>query len=344
MPSVATAGFWAYDGGVKSLARALGLALLVTLAIGLPGRPARAAKESPGAADSAKAHFKLGRTHYQLGEYRDALVEFKEAYRLKQDASFLFNIGQCHRQLGELAEAIKLYGSYLREAPDAPNRAEVERFVREMKETLEKREREEAASAPPSEPEPAPAPAAVPGALPAAAPAPAPVPAPAPPRDGELEISSQPAQANFLVNRMSVGTQSPVHLRLPPGLYSVAIEKEGFLGAEGAVALIGGERVAVMGKLPQVKRHGWRGLGHAFVATAVVGEGFAITGHVLANRSFTGTDRFHKFSTMEKVGQGVAISAAVLAVACYVGDWLVNRGNVDPGPPGPLQPVPPEAR
>jgi hypothetical protein len=47
---------------------------------------------------------------------------------------------------------------------------------------------------------------------------------------------------------------------------------------------------------------------------------------------------------MEKVGQGVAISAAVLAVACYVGDWLVNRGNVDPGPPALLQPMSPEAR
>jgi hypothetical protein len=47
---------------------------------------------------------------------------------------------------------------------------------------------------------------------------------------------------------------------------------------------------------------------------------------------------------MEKVGQAVAISAAVLAVACYVGDWLVNRGNVDPGPPSLLQPMSPEAR
>jgi hypothetical protein len=80
------------------------------------------------------------------------------------------------------------------------------------------------------------------------------------------------------------------------------------------------------------------------VVTAALGEAAGITGHIMANRSFQGTDRFNKFSNTEKIGQGIAISAAVLAVACYVGDWLVNRGNVDPGPPGPLQPMPPEPR
>jgi len=143
---------------------------------------------------------------------------------------------------------------------------------------------------------------------------------------------------------MPVGTRGPVQLRLPPGLYSVAIEREGFRGAAGAVALIAGEHVAVKGSLLRVKRHGWRGLGHAFLAAALLGEGAGIAGHVLANRSFQGTDRFDRFSTMEKVGHGVAISAGVLAVACYVGDWLVNRRNVDPGPPGLLQPITPEAR
>jgi hypothetical protein len=338
--------------------------LAFALGIGAPAGEARAADASPSAAGSAKAHFKLGRTHYQLGEYRDALVEFKEAYRLKQDASFLFNIAQCHRQLEEYAEAIKLYGSYLREAPDAPNRSEVERFIREMREALDKREKQEEAAAvsapvPPGAPVvPLPPVGAPPAATPAAesapvasAPAPAQVPAPPPqvappahPAMAELAIASEPEEAKFFVNRMAVGTRSPVQLRLPPGLYSVSIERDGFLGAEGAIALIAGEQTAVKGKLLQVKRHGWRGLGHAFVVTALLGEAAGIAGHVLANRSFQGTDRYERFSTMEKVGQGVAISAAVLAVACYVGDWLVNRGNVDPGPPSLLVPVAGEAR
>lgn len=327
--------------------------LFIALGGAIAGR-AQAADESSAAAGSAKAHYKLGRTHYQLGEYRDALTEFKEAYRLKQDASFLFNIAQCHRQLSEYAEAIKLYGSYLREAPEAGNRAEVERQVRELKEALEKREREEAAA-----PAPVPATAAsvpdvslAPVAPPApTTPVPPPSPAPtaiappvAPPAEGELEIASEPMEANFYVNRMAVGTRSPVRLRLPPGLYSVSVEKDGFRGAEGAVALIAGEHAGVAGKLLQVKRHPWRGLGHAFVATAAVGEAAGIVGHVMGNRTFQGTKDFHTFTTIEKVGQSVAISAVVLAVACYVGDWLVNRGNAEPGPPSLLAPTQPEAR
>ena len=345
------------------------LASLVMAIVNGPARGAEAAEDAADAAGSAKAHYKLARTHYQLGEYRDALTEFKEAYRLKQDASFLYNMAQCLRQLGDYAEAIKLYGSYLREAPSAPNRAEVERFVREMKDALDKREKQEAASAATAVATPAatvagvspvPSPAAPDAGstpvAPTAAPSPtalAPVPAPvvpaparepAQPVQAELQIASEPSEAKFFVNHMAVGAVSPVKLRLPPGLYAVSIERDGFRGAEGAVALIAGERSAVTGKLLRVKTHGWRGLGHVFVALAVLSEGSGIAGHILANRSFQGTDHFNKFSTMEKIGQGVAISSAVLAAGCYVADWLVNRKNFDPGPPGLLAPIAPEAQ
>ena len=92
--------------------------------------------------------------HYQLGEYREALKEFKEAYRLKQDPSFLYNIAQCHRQLREYSEAIKLYGNYLREAPDADNRDEVERQIRDLKAAAEKQRQEQASAPPVAVPEP----------------------------------------------------------------------------------------------------------------------------------------------------------------------------------------------
>jgi tetratricopeptide (TPR) repeat protein len=70
-----------------------------------------------------------GMTHYNLGEYKDALADFKEAYRLRHDPAFLFNIGQAHRQLGEPEDAAREYRAYLREAPDTPNRKEVEKFI-----------------------------------------------------------------------------------------------------------------------------------------------------------------------------------------------------------------------
>jgi tetratricopeptide (TPR) repeat protein len=109
----------------------------------------RAADKTVGAAETAKAHYKQGRMHYQLGEYREALKEFREAYRLKQDASFLYNIAQCHRQLGEYSEAIKLYGNYLREAPDAGNRAEVERQIRALKPAAERQRHVQRCGKPP---------------------------------------------------------------------------------------------------------------------------------------------------------------------------------------------------
>jgi Flp pilus assembly protein TadD len=46
----------------------------------------KAADATAALAATAKAHFKQGRMHYQLGEYREALKELKEAYRLKQDS------------------------------------------------------------------------------------------------------------------------------------------------------------------------------------------------------------------------------------------------------------------
>ncbi len=341
----------AYDGCVaRPLARIPSVVLVILITVGL-GSSIRAAgdsaKDSVGA---ARAHFKQGRTHYQLGEYREALKEFKDAYLLKQDASFLYNIAQCHRQLGELSDAVKLYSSYLREAPDAPNRAEVERQIRDLKTAIEqKRQQEEQAAAaaaplaaPPKGEEPVPVPFVAP-APPAPAPASAPsAPITAPvevPKDAELEVIATPPEANILVNHITVGMRGPVNLRLPPGLYSVALERTGFRGAEGAVTLIAGDHTAVAGNLARVKTHGWRGLGTTFVVLGVVAETGGIVGHILANRRFAGTDDFNRFATIEKISQATAITSATLAITCYVLDWVVNRGNVDPGPPSLLAPA-----
>jgi tetratricopeptide (TPR) repeat protein len=81
---------------------------------------------------SARAHYEQAVSHYNLDEFAPALAEFREAYRLKPDPSFLFNIAQCHRRLGENEEALDFYRKYLRSMPDAPNRADVERTIAEL--------------------------------------------------------------------------------------------------------------------------------------------------------------------------------------------------------------------
>lgn len=80
----------------------------------------------------AKAHYATGVRHFDLSEFDAALTEFKEAYRNKPDPVFLYNIGQCHRRLGHTEDAITFYQTYLRKAPDAKNRDEVERRIKEL--------------------------------------------------------------------------------------------------------------------------------------------------------------------------------------------------------------------
>jgi tetratricopeptide (TPR) repeat protein len=80
----------------------------------------------------AKAKYESGVRHYDLSEWEPALLDFKEAYRNKPDPVFLYNIAQCHRKLGHAEEAITFYQTYLRRAPDANNREEVERRISEL--------------------------------------------------------------------------------------------------------------------------------------------------------------------------------------------------------------------
>ena len=173
-------------------ARRLASALVLAL-VGLG--PAFAAEPSREAKQEAKARFVAGQSHYNLNEFSQALVEFKEAYRLLPDPVFLYNSGQCERQLGHPEEAIRFYRSYLREQPKAPNRQDVVHKIDEMEAALKAKaaEAEKAPSAPsePSEPgkptasptEPPPAQAGAPAQKVQSEPAPA----------EKAELAGQPA-------------------------------------------------------------------------------------------------------------------------------------------------------
>jgi tetratricopeptide (TPR) repeat protein len=97
--------------------------------LGIVGRSGSARGEDVAA---ARAAFERGTKAYNLAEYGRALESYKEAYNIKADPALLFNIAQCHRLLGHTDEAIAIYRSYLREAPDAKNRADVEKRIEEL--------------------------------------------------------------------------------------------------------------------------------------------------------------------------------------------------------------------
>src|SRR3954452_22009272 len=85
---------------------------------------------------AAKKHFEDGTTAFNLGDFRKAVEEYKAAYQLRPDAVFLYNIAQSYRQGNDLTNALFFYKSYLRNAPNARNKSEVERRVAALEQEL----------------------------------------------------------------------------------------------------------------------------------------------------------------------------------------------------------------
>jgi tetratricopeptide (TPR) repeat protein len=115
--------------------------LLVTFVmLGRPGGSLVPGVGSAWAMDKAKARaaYRSGSQHYDLGEFAEALADFKEAYRNFEEPIFLFNIAQCHRQLGQIDLAIRFFRTYLAKAPTAQNRAAVEDTLDKLKVEQEK--------------------------------------------------------------------------------------------------------------------------------------------------------------------------------------------------------------
>lgn len=96
-------------------------ALALVLAAGL------AAPALPRADDVAlaRARFKAGADLYKARRYREAIDAFEAAYRLKPHGAIHFNVAQCREKLEEWPGALRSYQDYLREVPDARDRAAV---------------------------------------------------------------------------------------------------------------------------------------------------------------------------------------------------------------------------
>ena len=121
------------------------LAVAFTPGVALGGKPAAdRAKNDPAPTsasgdpdvEKAREHLRKASVHYDLQEFRKALTEFREAYRLKNDPVILFDMGQCNRKMAHYREAIDFYKSYLRKVPAGSNRAEAERLIGESEKLL----------------------------------------------------------------------------------------------------------------------------------------------------------------------------------------------------------------
>ncbi len=93
---------------------------------------ARAAHASEAGKKAAKPHYEKGASEYNLGHFAEAISEFEKAYEQDPAPILLFNIAQAHRQSGNNERAAFFYRRYLEQDPNADNRADVEKRIKDL--------------------------------------------------------------------------------------------------------------------------------------------------------------------------------------------------------------------
>jgi tetratricopeptide (TPR) repeat protein len=96
--------------------------------------------------DLARLHYQAGRAHLERGEFAEAIREFETGYKIKPLPLFLYNIAQVERVAGQTQRALEDYERYLKAEPSAPDRADVERWIALLRQSL----REAPTPAPPA--------------------------------------------------------------------------------------------------------------------------------------------------------------------------------------------------
>ncbi|HUB07744.1 MAG TPA: hypothetical protein VMB50_12110 [Myxococcales bacterium] len=187
-------------------------------------------------------------TDYNVGDFESALQEATAAYKLDPRPALLFNLGQVHRALHHWERAEFFYRGYLRGAPDAPNRAAVNRLIEEME--------AKQATAPPAAPPVATAPAPRPAAPPPVAPAQVP-----------LVIENQPTPPRAAPATSSVALAPPALEprtieAVAPGVTSENAPPEVETRPHTAAYILGGVAIAaagfgVAGLVERLRYDGW---------------------------------------------------------------------------------------
>lgn len=78
-----------------------------------------ASSTSPDAAARAQERFNAGTAHYNLGEWDQAIAEYKAAYLLDTQPRYLWAIAQAQRMKGDFELAIKTYQAFKRSGVSA---------------------------------------------------------------------------------------------------------------------------------------------------------------------------------------------------------------------------------
>lgn len=110
-------------------------ALLVLFALSV-AFPARAQEPAAEVQEEARLRLREGVKAYENKRYKDAVDAFLAANRLVPNPGLSFNTAKAYEKLGDSAGALSFYRDYLRRAPDASDRPEVERKIRSFEQRL----------------------------------------------------------------------------------------------------------------------------------------------------------------------------------------------------------------
>ena len=129
------------------------LAVLALVASLVSLQPALAAAQDPDPErqaqldEAARLTFESAREAYAAGDYETALRRFQQAYELSGRPGLLYNIAQALDRLRRDEETVEYLRRYLREAPDARNRDEVEARIAVLDRAIAEQRAREAAAA-----------------------------------------------------------------------------------------------------------------------------------------------------------------------------------------------------
>jgi len=108
---------------------------IATLVVCLFGATATVSAQSE-AEEQARGHFRLGRAHYDNGDFLRAAQEFEAAFAISLHSQLLYNIYLAYRDANVTSKAAEALKGYLEQVADVPNRAQLAARLESLQQSL----------------------------------------------------------------------------------------------------------------------------------------------------------------------------------------------------------------
>jgi hypothetical protein len=109
--------------------------LLLLISICLVPWPVMA-DATPAARAQAKQHYEVGERSFRLGDFDEAIREWRHSYELSSVPMLLYNIGQAYRQKGDAKQALFFYQQYLAAGATGESRDAAEQKIEELRKII----------------------------------------------------------------------------------------------------------------------------------------------------------------------------------------------------------------